>query len=139
MAVDLTHQLKEAGINVDLLVTVDGSDGPLQNLTVNTTIPDNVATNLNVYQTSGSGASTSSWSTGKSSGSSSGSSNRSNRGSSNFPGSSGGPNRAANANATNVINRNLTGPKVDHGNIQDKAANLIQPLINTRIHNQSGN
>jgi RHS repeat-associated protein len=143
VAVDLTHSLNEAGINVDLLVTVDGSDGPLQNLTVNTTIPENVRTNLNIYQTSNSGASSSSRSTGSSSGTtssssgsnSSGSSNRSNSGSSNSPGSRGGPNRAVNPNSTSVINRNISGPGVNHGNIQQKAESTIQPLINTRIQN----
>lgn len=143
VAVDLTHSLNEAGINVDLLVTVDGSDGPLQNLTVNTTIPENVSTNLNIYQTSNSGASSSSRSTGSSSGAtssssgsnSSGSSNRSDSGSSNSPGSRGGPNRAVNSNSTNVINRDMSGPGVNHGNIQQKAESIIQPLINTRIHN----
>ena len=145
VAVDLAHNLNESGISVDLLVTVDGSDGPLQNLTVNTTIPENVGTNLNVYQTSNSGASSSSRSTGSSSGAtssssssgsnSSGSSNRSNSGSSNSPGSRGGPNKATNSNSTNVINKNMSGSGVNHGNIQQKAESVIQPLINTRIHN----
>lgn len=81
--VDLTHNLNNAGINVDLLVTVDGSDGPLQSMTVNTTIPENVGTNLNVYQTSNSGASSSSRSTGSSSGVTSSSSGSNSSGSSN--------------------------------------------------------
>lgn len=143
VAVDLSHNLNEMGINIDLLVTVDGSDGPLQNLTVNTSIPENVGTNLNIYQTSNSGASSSSRSTGSSSGAtssssgsnSSGSSNRSNSGSSNSPGSRGSANKAVNSNTTNVINKNVTGSGVNHGNIQQKAEGIIQPLINTRIHN----
>ncbi len=142
VAVDLTESLNEAGINVDLLVTVDGSDGPLQNTTVNTDIPENVDTNLNVYQTSNSGASSSSRSTGaSSSGTSSGSSgsSSSNSGSSNSPGSSGGPNSAVNPSKTNVVNKNITGTGVNHGNVQQKAVNTIQPLINTRINNYPRN
>jgi hypothetical protein len=141
VAVDLTEQLKTMGIPVELLVTVDGSDGPLQNSTVNNVIPTNVKTNLNVYQTDDSGASSSSRSTGSSSGTtssstgsnSSGSSNKSKSGTSNSPGSNGGPNKAANPAATKVINKNVTGTEVNHGNIQQKAKNIIQPVINSTI------
>jgi len=143
VAVDLATELNNMGVPVDLLVTVDGSDGPLQNTTVNTTIPENVDTNLNVYQTNNSGASSSSRSTGASSGStssssgsnSSGSSNRSNSGSSNSPGSSGGPNKAANSSKTNVINKNVTAQGTTHGNIQQKSKNIIQREIDTKITN----
>ncbi|WP_410879962.1 RHS repeat-associated core domain-containing protein [Myroides sp. DW712] len=141
VAVDLTHNLNESGIGVNLLVTVDGSDGPFQNMTVNTTIPKNVETNLNIYQTNNSGASSSSRSTGSSSGAtssssgsnSSGSSNRSNSGSSNSPGSKGGPNKAVNSNSTNILNKKIIGSDVNHGNIQQKSENIIQPLINSTI------
>ncbi|MGS2765244.1 RHS repeat domain-containing protein [Sinomicrobium sp. M5D2P9] len=139
VAVDLTESLNEAGINVDLLVTVDGSDGPLQNTTVNTDIPENVDTNLNVYQTDNSGTSSSSRSTGASSSGTSSGSSSSNSGSSNSPGSNGGPNSAVNPSKTNVVNKNITGPGVNHGNIQQKAQNTIQPLINTRINNYPKN
>ncbi len=155
VAVELAEALKEAGIDVDLLVTVDGSDGPIQNTTVNTNIPDNVDTNLNVYQdddsgnsnaspgfVSGSASGSSSGPPGSASGSSSGSSSGtssgssgSSSGSSNSPGSNGGPNSAVNSDKTNVINKNISGKGVTHGNIQDKAKNIIQPLINTRIFN----
>ena len=131
VAVDLAHNLNEKGIRIDLLVTVDGSDGPFQNLTVNTAIPENVGTNLNVYQTSNSESSNSSWSTGSSSGVTSNSS-----GSSNSPGSKGGPNKAVNSNSTYVINKNISGSGVNHGNIQQKAEEIIQPLINGRISNK---
>ena len=136
VAVDLTESLQAEGINVDLLVTVDGSDGPLQNNTVNTDIPDNVDTNLNIYQTDNSGTSSSSKSTGVTS---SGTSSGSNSGSSNSPGSNGGPNSAVNSKKTNVINKNITGKGVTHGNIQQKAKNIVQPLINTKIHNYPKN
>ncbi|MFD0963227.1 RHS repeat-associated core domain-containing protein [Pseudofulvibacter geojedonensis] len=156
VAVDLAEELKELGIDVDLLVTVDGSDGPLQNTTVNTDIPDNVDTNLNVYQDEDSGTSNASpgvasgstgasssgppgassgSASGSSSGKSSGGSSGSSSPSSNSPGSNGGPNSAVNSEKTNVINKNITGKGVTHGNIQQKAQNIIQPLINTRINN----
>ncbi|WP_417558742.1 hypothetical protein [Mesoflavibacter zeaxanthinifaciens] len=136
VAVDLSESLNELGINVDLLVTVDGSDGPLQNATVNTDIPENVNTNLNVYQTDDSGSSSSSRSTGAtSSGTSSGSSgsSSSNSGSSNSPGSNGGPNTAVNPNRTSVVNRNVTGQGVNHGNIQQKAEKTINYYIENFI------
>ena len=134
VAVELAAELAEMGIEVDLLVTVDGSDGPLQNTTVDDEISENVDTNLNVYQTDDSGSSSSSRSSGSSSSGSSGSSS-SDSGSSNSPGSNGGPNKAKNSKKTNVVNKNVSGKGVNHGNIQQKAKNIIQPLINTRIHN----
>ena len=161
VAVDLTNQLKEAGINVDLLVTVDGSDGPMMNSTVNTSIPENVSVNLNIFQGSNSGSSNASssfssgtlssvasgsnpggFSIGSSSGSSSDGSSRVSGSSqsrlrtsesSNSPGSSGGPNQALNPNRTNVINRNVSGPGVTHGNIQARQQFAIQGYINTHI------
>lgn len=136
VAMDLATQLGESGITVNTLVTVDGSDGPLQNSTVNTSVSDNVMGNLNVYQTNDSGASSSSASTGAtSSGSSSGSSS-SNSGTSNSPGSNGGPNKMANPNSKSVItNMNVTAPGVTHGNIQEKQQGAIQGYINNRIQN----
>lgn len=138
VAVDLTEALQELNCDVELLVTVDGSDGPLMNSTVNTTIPSNVKKNVNVYQTEDSGASSSSRSTGSTSGtssSSSGSSNKSKSGSSNSPGSNGGPNKAADSKKTNVVNRNITGAGTNHGNIQDKAKKIIQPELNRAAAN----
>ena len=133
-AVELSSALNDIGVPVNTLVTVDGSDGPLQNATVDNVIPGNVDTNLNVYQTSDSGSSSSSWSSGQSSSNSSSGSSSSNSGTSNFPGSNGGPNKAADPNKTNVVNINMSGKGVTHGNIQQKAEDKIQPLINTRIH-----
>lgn len=51
----------------------------------------------------------------------SGSSNKSKSGSSNSPGSSGGPNKASNAKKTNVVNKDVSGAGVNHGNVQQKA------------------
>ncbi len=142
VAVDLAETLNAASVPIDLLVTVDGSDGPLQNVTVNTTIPENVKTNLNVYQTSNSGASSSSRVTGSTTGAtsnstsgsnSSGSSNKSKSGSSNSPGSSGGPNKASNSKKTNVVNKDVSGAGVNHGNVQQKASNIINPVINSTV------
>ena len=135
-AMDLSTNLGEQGITVNTLVTVDGSDGPLQNSTVNTTVPDNVMNNLNVYQTSNSGSSSTSASTGATSSNSSSGSSSSNSGTSNFPGSNGGPNNATPGNQNKVIdNRNVTAPGVTHGNIQQKQQAPIQNHINDRIHN----
>lgn len=136
VAVDLSTQLKGLGVDVSLLITVDGSDGPLQNSTVNTTIPDNVNTNLNVYQTNDSGTSTSSRSTGASSSNSSSGSSSSNSGTLNFPGSNGGPNKAQNSSKTNVINKNVSATGTTHGNIQSKQKELINNTLQQTI--QSG-
>jgi len=135
-AMDLATNLGEQGVTVNTIVTVDGSDGPLQNSTVNTTVSDNVMNNLNVYQTSDSGSSSTSASTGATSSNSSSGSSSSNSGTSNFPGSNGGPNNATPGNQNKVIdNRNVTGPGVTHGNIQQKQQTPIQNHINDRIHN----
>jgi pimeloyl-ACP methyl ester carboxylesterase len=75
-AVELAEKLNELGIPVDLLVTIDASDGPLQQSTVNNEVPENVTLNENFYQDDNSGASSSSRSTDSSSGSTSGSSSR---------------------------------------------------------------
>ena len=142
VAVDLAEALNAASVPIDLLITVDGSDGPLQNITVNNTIPANVKTNLNVYQTSNSGASSASRVTGSTSGAtskstsgsnSSGSSNKSKSGSSNSPGSSGGTNKASNSKKTNVVNKNVSGAGVNHGNVQQKASSIINPVINSTV------
>lgn len=135
-AMDLSTKLGEMGVMVNTLVTVDGSDGPLQNSTVNTTVPDNVMSNLNVYQTNDSGSSSSSASTGATSSNSSSGSSSSNSGTSNFPGSNGGPNNPTSGNQNKVIvNKNVTGQGVTHGNIQQKEQSTIQGHINSRIHN----
>jgi RHS repeat-associated protein len=136
VAVDLSEQLKEAGINVDLLVTVDGSDGPLQNTTVNTDIPDNVSENVNIYQTDDSGSSSLSRSTNATSSGSSDSSN-SDSGTSNSPGSNGGPNTAVDPSKTNVNNINKTGKGINHGNIQQKSLTEIWNAFKKTIDNEN--
>jgi hypothetical protein len=142
-AVDLCERLKSDGIIVDLLITVDGSDGPFQNYTVNTSIPDNVSRNVNWYQTNNSGLSSSSWSTNSTSsgGSDSSSGSSSHSGSLNFPGSSGGPNTAQDAQKTVLDNVDLTSPLVNHANIptwtRSTNIQLIQSIIGTGIKGNS--
>ncbi len=115
VSVELSHSLNANNIPVSLLVTVDGSDGPGQNLTVNTSIPPNVDTNVNYYQTKGSGI------LGQ------------------LPGSSGGPNQSI-QNVARVINRNVTADNTTHGNIQDQhqaeIENYFKEYINlyTSLH-----
>ncbi len=133
VATDLSAKLGEMGIPVDLLITVDGSDGPMQNSTVNTEISDNVDTNLNIYQTDDSGVSATSRSTGVSTSNSSSNSSSSDSGTSNFPGSNGGPNSPKDKYRTHVINMNVSGPGVTHGNIQSKQQATIQHVINNHI------
>jgi len=114
-AVELAGALGEIGINVDLLITVDASDGPT-NATVDRTIPANVGVNYNILQTNDSGASSGSQSSG---------SRGSNSGSSNSPGSSGGRNKAANPKTTKVINRDVTAKGTTHGNIDERYRDAI--------------
>lgn len=140
-SVDLAGELQASNIPVSLLITVDGSDGPAQNWTVNTNIPDNVDTNINYYQTDHSGSSSSSRSSRASSSSSSSSqgssqsSSNSDSGSLNFPGSNGGPNTAV--NSANVINRDVTASGTTHGNIQQKHQAEIEREIKDAIRNYS--
>jgi RHS repeat-associated protein len=131
-AVELANKLNEEGIVVDLMITVDASDGPAQNSTVNTEIPDNVKVNRNIYQTNDSGPSSSSRSSGATSSSSSNSSgsSSSDSGTSNSPGSNGGPNTAADPSKTRVSNYNVTGAGVTHGNIDEKSLENNSKSIN---------
>ncbi len=127
-------------IPIDAMVIVDSSDGPLQGVTVDTSIPNNVNTADVFYQENNSGASSSSRAVGSSSGvassssgsNSSGSSNRSNSGYSNSPGSRGYPHTSE--GTAKVTNTKVSGNNVNHGNIQTKAGGNIQSTINKRIH-----
>jgi RHS repeat-associated protein len=122
-AVELAKALKDEGITVDLLVTVDASDGPLQNSTVDDVIPDNVKTAVNIYQTNHSGKS----SGGQNSKSSDG--KKSNSGTSNSPGSNGNAKRAEDSKKTDVRNYRAVDDDITHGNIPEKA----QPHVNKMI------
>jgi hypothetical protein len=123
-AAELTDALDRAGIPVDLLVTVDASDGPAGGATVDRTVPGNVAMNLNVFQTNSSGTS---------SGSHIVSGSGSNSGSSNFPGSRGRQNLPGGRSQSVVVNANVTAPGTTHGNIQERAANLIDSFMQSTI------
>ncbi|HRP34223.1 MAG TPA: RHS repeat-associated core domain-containing protein, partial [Agriterribacter sp.] len=125
-AVELAAALKEEGITVDLLVTVDASDGPLQNSTVDDEIPDNVTTAVNIFQTGNSGESSSSQNSPKS-GSSKDS--KSESGTSNSPGSNGNAKHAKDTKKTDVRNYRAVDKDITHGNIPDKA----QPKVNKMI------
>ncbi|MCJ0742829.1 RHS repeat domain-containing protein [Pedobacter montanisoli] len=122
-AVELSEALKKEGIDVNLLITVDASDGPLQNATVNTDIPNNVRENLNFFQTKDSGRSSGSQK--------SGSENKKNSdsGTSNSPGSNGGRNKPKDSKMTKVNNQDKTGAGVNHGNIPDKVYKEVKKKI----------
>lgn len=75
----------------------------------------------------------SSRSTGLLSSDSSSQSSSSDSGTSNFPGSNGGPNTAINSTKTNVINKNVSAPGVTHGNIQQKQLKSLEIKIISRI------
>jgi RHS repeat-associated protein len=142
-AVELAEALKKEGISVDLLITVDASDGPAQNATVNDVIPDNVKNAINFFQKDNSGKSSGSQHSGSSgSGSSKGnsSSNKkksgSDSGTSDSPGSRGGKKRAADSKKTDVRNYEVVNPGTNHGNIDEKSEYLINFLIKTIMQNR---
>lgn len=141
-AVELADALKKEGITVNLLITVDASDGPAQNSTVNDVIPDNVKNAANFFQKRNSGKSSGSHHSGSSGSESSqgnSSSNKkksgSNSGSSNSPGSRGGTKRAANSKKTNVRNYQVAYPGTNHGNIDEKTEYLSNFLIKKIMKN----
>ena len=125
VAVELAKAAKEIGINVDLLITVDASDGPFQQTTVDNDIPDNVKENQNYFQTSDSGNSSSS----RVANASSSSKVKSDGGTSNSPGSNGGMNSAQSPKKTTVVNNNMTTKGTNHGNIQQKVRDQIKQDI----------
>ncbi|MCX6207054.1 MAG: RHS repeat-associated core domain-containing protein [Bacteroidetes bacterium] len=125
-AVELAESLKEMKINVDLLITVDASDGPLGNNTVDNLIPDNVTDAVNIFQENRSGKS----SGGQNSGSLDG--KKSDGGSSNSPGSSGNGKGAEDSKKTNLKNYRVVDKNVTHGNIPAKA----QPVVNKMLEDK---
>jgi len=134
-AVNLAKAAEELDIDVDLLVIVDSSDGPLSGSTVETEVPDNVTRAYNFYQTKTSG--TSSFS-GASSGSDqpdadsdSSSEDSSSDGTSNSPGSRGYPHSSAGKAEVHNI-RIIEGPKsgkITHAKIQKQAKGNIMERI----------
>ena len=128
---DLATELGDDNVPVDILITVDGSDGPFQNSTVNKDVPDNVRINFNIFQTDDSGVSSVSATMGATSSNSSSQSSSSDSGTSNSPGSNGSRNRAN--GSAKVHNINVTEPGVTHGNIQQKQDGYIRMLIRQAI------
>jgi RHS repeat-associated protein len=122
-AVNLAEEARDLGMPVNTMIIVDSSDGPGMGTTVDSSVPENTDFTLNVYQTEFSGDSSGSQLIKR--GSSDG-------GSFNSPGSRGNSHSAEGNNP--VINRDLTGKGVTHGNSQQRANDIIQPLLNTRIH-----
>jgi RHS repeat-associated protein len=146
-AVNLAESVPNIPINT--MIIVDSSDGPLRGSTVDTSIPNNVNTAYNFFQDSYSGTSNASSSSssssvgastsgpvgsasGASSGGSSGTSGSSSSQTSNSPGSRGY--RHTSEGTAKVTNINVSGPNVNHGNIQTKAGGNIQTAINKRIN-----
>lgn len=134
-AVELAEKLHKKHQSIELLFTVDATDGPFQNLTVQKKIPDNVRTNYNYYQTMNLGSSSASNFVLKSR-------KGLNVGSLNLPGSNGKPNKARNKEKTAVVNCNMT--KRDgtyHTNIDEKVREKIEgeiiKNISWRLKNQA--
>jgi hypothetical protein len=132
-AVELSEALKKEGISVELLVTVDASDGPLQNSTVNDEIPDNVKTVVNIFQSNNSGESSGSQNSPKPGNSKN---SKSESGTSNSPGSNGDPKYAQNSKKTDVRNYRAVDKKISHGNIPDKAQAKILQMIEQLLKGQ---
>ncbi len=137
-AVELSHSLNQLStpIPVNLLVTVDGSDGPLGNETVNNRIPDNVGTNLNVYQTTPSGTAFNFPISGAPLPTDSNYSLFLHMsGMERIPASRGNANLAINSNRTTVINKNATANDVNHSNIQNvkRIKDLIKKRFETNV------
>ena len=136
-AVELAESLKKEGIAVDLLVTVDASDGPAQNATVNDVIPDNVKNAINFFQNDKSGLPSGSQHGNQSSKKGGKSSKENSGGSANSPGSRGGTKKAADSKKTDVRNYDVSGDGVNHGNIDEKTENLINRLIRVIMQNKN--
>ncbi|MEM6963295.1 MAG: hypothetical protein AAF573_00930 [Bacteroidota bacterium] len=120
------------------MVIVDSSDGLMKGITVDKTVPENVAEVLNIYQTETSGASSRSQSSSNNPSDSdypSSSEHSSSDGTSDSIGSRGFPHSAENPAATKVFNVNATRQDINHGNIQDKQRGLIQTVINNHVQN----
>ncbi|MGI0120328.1 PAAR domain-containing protein [Zooshikella sp. RANM57] len=127
-AVNLAEFAEDESIPIDTMVIVDSSDGPARSLTVDSSVPSNVAYTLNLYQTKSSGTSSRS---GKDSDDPKSSEKSSTDGSSNLPGSRGYRHSAEGTNR--VDNIDGTAPDVTHGNIQQKKESFILSTIKSRI------
>ena len=107
-AVELSKSLNDQGTPVKLIVTVDNSDGLIgfgANATVDTKIPENAETNLNVYQNEPADKTR----------------------------ANGGPNTAKDPNKTMVLNYDVSSSGTSHANIQQKNQTLIESVIDFTI------
>ena len=113
-AIELSKKLQKDRKKVDVLFTLDATDGPLQNFTVDKKIPENVGVNYNFYQTENLGTSSGSdFIFRKGSGF--------NSSSFDSPNSHGRANVVNNPLKTKVVNFNLTGVDgIFHSNIDEK-------------------
>jgi RHS repeat-associated protein len=105
-ATELAKDLKQAGYDVDLLITVDAAKGPF-NFSAERTIPDNVKKNVNFYQTTSSRI-----------------------------GSRGGANRADNSKKTrisNIVVNEYYDKKIDHGNIDEATETSATNFIRSEV------
>lgn len=127
-AVNLAERIDASNLPVDTMVIVDSTDGPLHQISVDTSVPDNVGYTLNIYQTKASGGSSKS---GKNSDDPNSSEGSSSDGFSNSPASRGYPHTAEGRNK--VDNINATSPDVTHGNIQQKKFDTIISIFKKRI------
>ena len=122
-AIELSKKLQKDRKKVDVLFTLDATDGPLQNFTVDKKIPENVGVNYNFYQTENLGTS-------------SGSDFIFRKGSGFNSSSFDSPNSHGRANVVNkplktkVVNFNLTGVDgIFHSNIDEKVFSDIQRRV----------
>ena len=130
-AVNLSERISS---DIDTLVIVDSSDGPLRGVTVDTSVPSNVDYTLNIYQRKASGRS--SRVTDIDSDDPDTSEESSSDGSSNTMGSRGFPHSSEwslFSESATVENIDYTRADVTHGNIQDKASAIILEKIQARI------
>ena len=118
-AIELSKRLAKKRQKVDLLFTLDATDGPLQNFTVDKKIPENVKLNYNFYQTENLGTSSGSdFIFRKGSGSDASSFDS--------PNSHGRANLVINSEKTSVINQNLTGiGGIFHSNLDEKVFSIV--------------
>jgi len=130
-AVSLAESVKKSGITINLLVTIDSSDGPLRGITVDTSIPDNVETAVNFFQTVASG--NISKYLPRNGDNNNSSEDSSTDGTSNSPGSRGFP--ITSEGKAKIKNTVIQGESVTHGNIQTKAQKIIETTINKAIDN----
>lgn len=124
-AVNLSESIS---YKIDTMIIVDSSDGPMRQMTVDRSIPDNVEYALNIYQRKASGGFCR---TGKNSDDPDFSEENTSDGSSNTMGSRGFPHSAEGDNT--VENYRSTNRKTTHGNIQQIEEELILKTIKSRI------